>query len=332
MRRPTLIPLLAGLLLAPLFTRAQTVWFKTAGGKEEKIELQDPFAEKPENDPRKGVWKDRGVTYTNDDGVEITRKIQDIVRFQWKEDPAPLVEARNNVVRGQQAAALAPVERVLRKFDRVKKVPGSLWLKAAEVKLDALSGLSNTAQLGAFIAVLEENDDGSVPGLANKIKLAKLYQRVRAEDHLSVITEAERLMGELDEPDARARLLIYKADSTLALRRYEDALNIYLRIPVFYGSEKAYLPAAYLGAAKALRALDSPSTREQNLNIVSADYLRQIIREFPVSKEAGIAREMLPREERLAEEKRLAGETDAAPPAPDAKPAEAKPAETPAEK
>lgn len=310
MRTPLRLLALAALFAIPSGVFAQTVVFKISG-KEEKWPLNDPFASpgtKP--DPTRAVWKGSEIVYNKGDGVEFTRKVSTIERLEWPQEPPQLAAARDQVQRGEFTAALNLVEPILRLFEPVRKKPGSLWLKAAEVKLDALSGLSNVSVLSAFIAVLEENDDGSVPGLASKIKLAKLTRRVREGDHTSVLIEADRLLGELDEPDTQARLTLIKADALLATRKYEAALNAYLRIPVFYGAEKAFLPGAYLGAAKALRGLDTPATRDQRLDLASAFYLREVIREFPVSKEAEEAKSLLPREERDAEEKRAAAQTE----------------------
>ncbi len=321
---------LAAAFALPAGLFAQTVVLKI-GGKEEKWPLNDPFPATPaKNDPAKAVWKGSEITFEKSEGVSLTRRVSEIVRIEWPKGPGLIETARDQVRRGEFTAALNLIEPVLRHFDAVRKVPGSPWLKAADIKLDALSGLSNPGALSAFIAVLEDNDDGSVPGLSAKIKMAKLTRRVREGDHTAVLVEAERLLGELDEPDMQARLTITKADSLLATRKYEAALNTYLRVPVFFGAEKSFVPVAYLGAAKALRGLDTPMTRDQRLDLASAFYLREVIREFPVSKEAAEAKELLPREEREAEEK-LAAESTEVKTASDAPAADAPaPAETPA--
>ncbi len=322
MRQSLRILALAAAAFAPAGLLAQSVVFNV-GGKEEKWPLNDPFAPagtKP--DPTKAVWKGSEITFNRGDGVELTRKLSTLKRMEWPKLPSAITTAAEQVQRGEHASALNVIEPVLRQFDPIRKLPGSPWLKAAEVKLDALSELSNTAALSAFIAVLEEADDGSVPGLAAKIKLAKINRRVKEGDHASVLVEADQLLGELEEPDMQAKLTLIKADSLFATRKYEAALNTYLRVPVFFGAEKTFIPAAYLGTAKSLRALDTPANRPQRLDLASAFYLREIIRDFPVSKEAAEAKSLLPREERVAEENRAAGATAA--------PTEEKPAPAPA--
>lgn len=335
MRPHTALFALLGALALPASAFAQNVFFKVRD-REEKVTLNDPFDPRAVKSPdkSKGIWTEKGIVYSTGDRVEITRKLSEISRFQWGDEPAIMADARKKVAAGQYTQALAAIEVVLRKFDPVKKVPGNLWLKAAELKLDALSGLSNSAQLNAFITVLEQNDDGSVPGLAAKIKLAKVTQLVRDGDFTGVITETDKLMAELPDPEAQARLHILKADAQYSLRRYEDALNTYLRVPVFYGAEKAFIPQAYLGAGKSLRALDGPATRGQDLHLAASFYLRQVMREFPLSKEATEARETLSPEERAEEERKMTSQNAQGPaiqtteePKADAKPEAEKPAE-----
>lgn len=289
---------------------AQAVFFKN-GNREERWPLNDPFAPKTTKPSATSAnWKTREITLASG-GVERSLKFDKILRIEWNGEPAPLSAARDQVARGEPETALGTIEPVLHLFEPVRKVPGSFWLKAAEVKLDALSGLSNTSALSSFITTLEQEDDGSVPGLPGKIKLAKLSVRVRAGENAVVVVEADKLIEETKEPEILARLCIIKADAQLALRKYEEALNTYLYSTVFYGSEKSFLPVAYLGAAKALRGLDTPLNHEQQRNdLASAAYLRDIIRDFPVSKEAVEAKSLLPREERIAEEKRAMAVTE----------------------
>jgi hypothetical protein len=79
-------------------------------------------------------------------------------------------------------------------------------------------------------------------------------------------------------------------------------MNTFLRVPVFYGSQVEQIPKALLGAAKAFRGMDGPTTKEQKLEEVSNRYLRNLITNYPLSKEAEEAKKLLPKEERLEAE------------------------------
>jgi len=308
----------AALLCVGAHAFGQTLIFK--GG--ERWDVNDPFKldnsvpPKPVVDPKKGTISSiKGtVSRTVNAGgtdIESTRKLTEVERIIWPNSER-LTEAQTFVSRGEPAKALDSVEPIIKFFDAFKKVPGSLWLKASMVKLDALDRLENDAAIGSFLDNLEKNDDGSNPELANKIKLARLMQRARRGEHDTVITEASELISKLDDLDVLARLHLVKGSSLLATKKYEAAMNTFLRIPVFYGSQAEHLPKAMLGAARAFRGMDTPATKEQKLEEISNRYLRDLIATFPVSKEAEEAKKLLPKEDRLAAEADAAKIKDAA--------------------
>jgi hypothetical protein len=310
--------LTAAFLCAATQSYGQALTFK--GG--ERWEVNDPFKldtsvpPKPVSDPKKGTIssiKGTVVRTVNSGGTDIesTRKLSEVVSIVWP-NVDKLTEAQLFVSRGEPNKALDGIEPIIKFFDAFKKTPGSLWLKASMVKLDALDRLENDAVIGAFLDNLEKNDDGSSPELANKVKLARLMQRARRGEHDTVISEATDLITKMDDPDVLARLHIVKGGSLLATKKYEAAMNTYLRVPVFYGAQAEHLPKAMLGAARAFRGMDSPATKEQRLEEISNRYLRDLIATFPVSKEAEEAKKLLPKEDRLAAEADAAKIKDAA--------------------
>lgn len=312
---PTLL-----LLLGAAALPAQIVTFKSG----ERWEVNNPFLVdakgQPVVDARKARFNttfDRLERKTMSGSIEVVanRRMEEVVQIDW---PAitQLDQARQMILRGEAAKALELVETVLRPFDKVKKVPGSPWVTAAIVKLDAIDRLDNDAALAAFLSTLESVDDGSNAELGQKIKLAKLLQKARRGEHGAVVADADGLISQFDGADTLARLHILKGASLLALKRYEDAMNTYLRVPVFYGSQQEHLPKALLGAAKAFRGMDSPAAKSQRLGEVANTYLRELVATFPVSVEAEEAKALLPREDRQEAEKAqtgLPGETPAPP-------------------
>ncbi len=286
----------------------------------ERWEINDPFKmdrtslpPKALVDPQKGLINTLKGTVertTFISGVEITpsKKLAEVVGIIWPL-PERLIEAQNNINRGEPGKALDNIEAVIKLFEPLKTIPGSWWAKATMLKLDALDRLENEAAIGSFLDNLEKDESAKLPELTTKIQLARLMQRARKGDHESVIKEATDLIPKMDDPDLLARLHIVKANSLLATKKYELAMNVYLRVPVFYGAQLEHVPKALLGAARAFRGMDAPATREQKLEEVSNRYLRDIITTYPVSKEAEEAKKLLPKEDRVkaeAEQKKLA--------------------------
>ena len=302
--------------VAPAF--GQTFVFK--GG--DRWEVNDPFKmdqaaipPKPMVDPKKAIIKALDSTVqktTVQSGVEVvqTRKFSEVERIIWPTSTR-LTDAQNNISRGEPGKALDNVEAVIKLFSPLKKVPGSLWPKAAALKLDALERLENDAALSSYLASLEKDGAESIPELETPMKLAQLLQRSRRGEHAGVIRDASELIAKSGEPDTLARLNIIKGNSLLALKKYEEALNTYLRVPVFHGTEVAHVPKALLGAARSFRGMDSPATREQKLQETANRYLREIVVTYPLSKEAEDAKKLLPKEEReraVADQAKLASE------------------------
>lgn len=306
----TLAPALL-LLASAAAASAQAVTFKTG----DRWEVNSPFlvdaAGKPVVDAKKARFNttfDRLERKTTSGGIEMvsTRKMEDVAQIEWPAIPQ-LDQARQMILRGEASRALELVETVLRPFDKVKKVPGSPWVAAAIVKLDAIDRLDNDAALATFLGALETVDDGSNQELSQKIKLAKLIQKARRGEHAAVVADADGLISQFDGADSLARLHILKGASLLALKRYEEAMNTFLRVPVFYGSQQEHLPKALLGAAKAFRGMDSPAAKSQRLGEVANAYLRELVATFPVSVEAEEAKALLPKEDRQAAEKAQSG-------------------------
>ena len=312
MRLSFLLPALA--LLAAASSPAQTFVFKG-----ERWEINDPFKmdnsipPKPVVDAKKGtinVIKGTVDRVSNAGGFEVTlnRKLSEVTEVIWPM-PSRLREAQANVTRGEPAKALENVEAVLKFFEPLKNVPGSWWVKASIVKLDALDRLENDAATAAFLDAFEKEEAAKLPEVATQIQLARLMQRARKGDHAEVVKEATDLLAKVDSAELQARLHIVKANSLFAAKKYEAAMTTYLRVPVFFGSETEFIPKALLGAARAFRGMDSPALRDQKLEAVSNRYLYDIIVSYPVSKEAEEAKKMLPKEERAkaeADQKKIA--------------------------
>jgi hypothetical protein len=311
--RPPLL-LTAFVLLAAATSSAQTFVFKG-----ERWEINDPFKldnsipPKPVVDSKKGiinVVKGTVDRTSNQAGFEVvlTRKLSEVTEVIWPM-PARLQEAQNNINRGEPAKALDNAEAVLKFFEPLKNVPGSWWVKASLIKLDALDRLENDAATNSFLATFEKEQAAKQPEVATQIQLARLMLRARKGEHDAVIREATELLAKVDSSELQARLHLTKGNSLLAAKKYEAAMNTYLRVPVFFGSETEMIPKALLGAARAFRGMDSPALRDQKLEAVSNRYLYDIIVSFPVSKEAEEAKKLLPPEERAkaeADQKKIA--------------------------
>lgn len=288
---------LAALLSGAVSLSAQAFYFGN-----DKWEINDPFGKDPPNS-RKGTVKGSQVTMIKVIGpsaAQVSKRLGEVTAIEWGALPAAMEEAETEVQRGEASKALSLIEPVVQFFAPLKKVPGSLWLQAASIKLDALVLLKNDTVIEGFIRELEEMNNGTIPGLDNRIRMAKLEQTLRKGNAALALADADKYIRDTVDTGLIANLHLIKGEALLQLRRYEEAMNAFLRVPVFYGSQTKYIPAAQLGAARAFRGMDSPASKHLRLEAVANGYLADIIEQYPLSKESEVARGMLPKDVRDA--------------------------------
>lgn len=272
-------------------------------GKDEKITKLATWA---------NIMDVRGGPVVVKDGIDVRtgiplkeeRPLKDVVKIEWKND-LPLRRARNALVQGDAAGALAIAERFLLFFKDLKAVDGSLWLDAAVVKLDALDRQENDEGLDSFIREIQSAPGTEkVEGLPQRIKLVQLRQRLRKGEFQRVYTDATDMIKKEDNPATLAQLTLLKGRAEFNLGKYEDALYTFLRIPVFYGNQTEYVPASKLEVARSMLKLDTPDRKAQKMPEVAESYIMEVITEYPMTPEAKDALQLLPKDKQDALAKR----------------------------
>ena len=275
--------------------------------------LLAPGAEKPTKLP---VWADltetpRGIVVRKKvidtkTGMELTDEypLKDVIKIEWKNEKQ-LRAARNSLAQGDPAAALAVAERFLLFFKDFKAVEGSLWLEAAVIKLDALDQQENDAILDTFMREIEAAPGADkVEGLSQRLKLVRLRQQLRKGDFQRVLRDASEMMKGEDDSGTLAQLNMLKGRAEYSLGNYEDALYSFLRIPVFYGNQAEYVPAAKLEVARCLLKLDTPDKKAQRLPELAESYILEVVNDYPMTVEAKEALTLLPKDKQEALAKR----------------------------
>lgn len=271
--------------------------------------LLPPGAKKPKARLTAANLKDspRGVMVVKENvdlqtGMRFTDEVplKNVVGIIW-ENETQLKDARNDLVQGNPAAALATAERFLAFFKDLKAVPGSLWLEAAVIKLDALDLQENDAIMDSFIRELQDTPGWEkIEGLPERIKLVRLRQQLRKGDFQRVLRDAGEMMKATDDQATLAQLTMLKGQAEFSLGKYEDALYTFLRIPVFYGNQTEYVPASKLGVARCFLKLDSPDRKAQNLPALAESYVMEVVTEYSMTPEAKEALALLPKDKQAA--------------------------------
>lgn len=189
-----------------------------------------------------------------DDGVgsvERTHPLAEVVRLHWPE-PEDLRAARQRLADGDRHGCLALVEPVMRQFAPFARVPGSWWLACARLRLRALDPASEPDELSqAAREVASRTDDAEAVGEA-RLVLTEL--EIRAGRARLAQTMLASILAEPVPATVRARAWLLRGDIAMAERRFEEAIEAYLRIPVFHSAYSELVPAALVAAEKAFRA------------------------------------------------------------------------------
>jgi tetratricopeptide (TPR) repeat protein len=175
----------------------------------------------------------------------------EVVRLEWPE-PSELVEARRCLSDGDAAGALAALVVVRRQFAPFARVPGSWWTAASRLQLQALdreASPEDVARLAREISAL-----ASDPEAVGEARLALTELEIRSGRVQLAQAMLEEVLAGPVSAAIRARAWLLRGDIALAGRRFEQAIEAYLRIPVFHSAYADLIPPALAAAEKAFRA------------------------------------------------------------------------------
>jgi TolA-binding protein len=212
-------------------------------------------------------------------GGEVSFPIAQVVRLDWPE-PEELAQARQLIVAGQGAEAEQKITPLYRQFAPFSKLPGSWWGDAALIRARALLVQQKTADAErAARELISGSTDNDLVSSAQLI-LARVQMNLNKPDI------ADAMLDEITRKDVSsetaASAAILRGDIAYGRKEFEKALELYLLVPVFHGTEDALMPTALLGSARSYRGYGDTARAERA-------YL-DIIVTYPESAEAVIAK------------------------------------------
>jgi tetratricopeptide (TPR) repeat protein len=212
-------------------------------------------------------------------GGEVSYPISQVVRLDWPE-PEELDQARQLAAAGKGAEAEEKITPVYRQFAPFSKLPGSWWGEAALIRARALLAQQKTADAErAARELMSGSTDTDVVASAQLI-MARVQMNLNKPDIADAMLDEIMRKDASSETEARAAIL--RGDIAFARKEFEKAIELYLLVPVFYGTEDAVMPVALLGSARSYRGYGDTARAERA-------YL-DIIVTYPDSAEAAIAK------------------------------------------
>jgi tetratricopeptide (TPR) repeat protein len=213
------------------------------------------------------------------DGAEVSYPVSQVVRLDWPE-PEEIGQARELVAAGKGAEAEEKITPLYRQFAPFSKVPGSWWSDAALIRARALLAQEKNAETERAARELMSTSTDSETVAAAQLLMARIQMLLDKADI------ADAMLDEIMRKDAsseiEARAAILRGDIAYGRKNFEAALEFYLQVPAFYGTEEAVMPVALLGAARSYRGYgDVPRAERAYLDIMVT---------YPDSAEAAVAK------------------------------------------
>ncbi len=236
-------------------------------------------------------------------GAEAAKNVTGEIGFQLSliakldfPEPAQLQTVPELIATGKMAEALAQIEPVVRFYGGFRDAPGSWWVDAVLLKIEALQAMGNFKEADPLIDNLSRAV--TEPEAVRTAKVFVAAQATRRGEHAKAVKLFEEVLKDTTKPATLAVVAVNLGQSQLALKQYDSALLSFLQIPVFYPRQKMLLPQALLGSGRAYFGLeDLPHAKAA---------LDELLKDHPTSPQAAAARAEL--------EKIAIREKDLAPP------------------
>jgi TolA-binding protein len=214
------------------------------------------------------------------DGSEAIQSIPaaNVIRVSWPY-PQELQDALQLILKQKYDEALAKATTVRDIHQNWKDKPGSWYVPATLLAVECHIRKNNAAETDKILTELR-NMALTGPfqiGLA-MMEALESFQKDMVGPALA---KAEPLVKGADDSPTLARLYVLLGDIKFKREDYTGALDSYLRVPVFFGSQGALMPVAELGAARSL-------VRLGRLQDASTAFAR-IIERYKDTPEAAVA-------------------------------------------
>ncbi|CAN5398020.1 hypothetical protein BH20VER3_BH20VER3_04210 [soil metagenome] len=195
-------------------------------------------------------------------------------------EPPQLKTTAAFLSQGEPAKALADIGPVVKYYEPFRDIPGNWWAQSALLKVAALAGMKLDREAEALGEEIRQN--AIDPETARAAQLQLVAGLLRTEDFAKALQLCDAVIRESTQRDVLAEAWVRKGDALLAQREWDSAVLAYLHIPVFYETEKRWMPPALLGSARAFRGLEDLERAKKSLKDLTAEY--------PKSAQAEVAR------------------------------------------
>lgn len=217
------------------------------------------------------------------DGTETARgkpiPVSSLLRVDFPK-PDDLSAADDLIIKGKYDEAFQRATAVQNLHRLWKDKPGSWYAQAGLLVAESLLRQNKYDESARLMSELRNMSLAS--SLQIRVTMLDALEQFQKGITGPALAKVKPLIKGAQDAETLARLYLLIGDIQFKREAFEEALDAYLQIPVFYGAEAAFLPAAELGAAKCLARL----RRLQD----ATDSLTRIIERYAGTPEADAAK------------------------------------------
>ncbi len=206
--------------------------------------------------------------------------VANVIRVDFPK-PEELSQADDLILKGKFDEAFAKAKSVQELHRPWKDKPGSWYPQAGLLVAESLLRQNKYDESSRLMSELRNMTLSS--NLQIRVTMLDALEQFQKGITGPALAKVKPLVRGAQDADTLARLYLLTGDIQFKRDAFAEALEAYLQIPVFYGAEAAFLPAADLGVAKSLARLN----RIQD----ATDSLTRIIERYAGTPEADAAKE-----------------------------------------
>ncbi len=200
--------------------------------------------------------------------INFTAK--EVVRASLRE-PKEVVEARILIASEKPDKALEALDKAEPGLLPYQTIPDSWWLRAAVLRMDALSVLGKSKEAAAVVS--QDILSKLPPESAGQIKDFQQIIAPAGKESSEKIATLQALTDRIVDSWIGARIWLEIGNTLAAQGKMEEAVKAWLRVPVFFPAERDLAVRGTILAARGLQQIGRPQDGEKLFTDYLSDHL-----------------------------------------------------------
>lgn len=214
-------------------------------------------------------------------------QLSSVSRLEW---PAPeeLTKGTELLAGGKTEEGLAMLKKGREFFEPFKDIPGNYFSELSLAYVEALNQANKTDDVIKLMPAIKKLKLTESQKTQLNIIQLNADRQTGAKSPDSIIADARNILDVSDDSAVCASLWMLVGDTQVKLKKYEDALFSYLRVPVFYGTQIQRVPEAEIAAARCLAKMRRFEDASSYYKRLQETYTGSNIAEVAKTEEASI--------------------------------------------